>query len=72
VQEINKLADNPRGINLTFHTGKKTFEGRSFDSTFFFAKATQEYGMAGRGGSGGEQAAAPAPARKFVPKKQLG
>lgn len=70
MQEINKLADNPRGINLTFHTGKKTANGRSFDSTFFFAKATQEYGMAGGGGGG--EAAAPAPARKFVPKKQLG
>ena len=69
IEEINKagIAGGGRGINLTFHTGKKTAEatGRQFDSTFYFVKGTQERGTDGPG------AGAPAPATRFVPKKPL-
>ena len=56
-----------RGIKFDIYTRKKTNteNGRTFDSSFMFVKATQE---SSRGSSGGG-AAAPAVARKFVPKK---
>jgi hypothetical protein len=40
--------DNPRGVNLTIHVGKKEHEGRTFDSAFAFVKPTQDAPM-GRG-----------------------
>lgn len=58
-------AGGERGINFVFHTGKKDYQGRSFDSTFFFVKGTQDRAAFGAGGSPGG-AAAP---KKFVPKK---
>lgn len=58
---LSQLKDETRGVKLDIHTNKKEYEGRSFDSSFFFVKAVQE-GRAGSSAGG-----APAPTR-FKPK----
>lgn len=54
---------NEKGAKMTFHTGKKEHEGRSFDSTFGFVKAVSEGGAA----FGGAR-----PAGRFVAKSASG
>lgn len=51
---------NAKGAKMTFHTGKKEHEGRSFDSTFGFVKEVSE-----GGGAFGSK-----PAGTFVTKSQ--
>lgn len=55
-----------RGVNLDFHTSKKTTEDgtRQFDSTIAFVKATQEKGAGFGGAAGGSKGTFVAPAAK--------
>lgn len=53
INALVAIKENPNGVKLKFYTQKKEYQGRQFDSTFFFVAPVQEGGF-------GPRAAAPA------------
>jgi hypothetical protein len=42
IDALLAIKDNPNGVKLKFYTQKKEYNGRQFDSTFFFVAPVQE------------------------------
>jgi hypothetical protein len=47
IAALTALKTSPKGVKLKIHTEKKEYEGRAFDSSFFFVGGVQD-GAAGR------------------------
>lgn len=58
---------SPRGVKLDVHVKAKEYQGRTFDSGFFFVKPIEAPGAGGFGGAGGAAKTFPtAPTKGFL------
>lgn len=68
IAALEALKDNERGVKLDAHIRVKEYQGRTFDSTFFFVKPIQEFGAqgAGPGGPGAGKKFPATPSKGFL------
>jgi hypothetical protein len=58
IEALQAQLASPRGVKLDVHVKAKEYQGRTFDSGFFFVKPIEAPGAGGFGGAGGAASAA--------------